>query len=339
MAIRLVRESSVTPNITNRDDVRMIRYAYGGYDGVVKGYGEELAATYSSDGIFHIGSGRIVLQGWEIDIDESGVDVALDKSSSLYYAIYLEIDLSGEHETIEIKSIYSSSGYDLEVDAGDDLTRYPNGVARMVLYIKNSRDLPESSNRPEFSLIEYNSNLLQILKDDLLSGILKVGQANAVNGVEMKLSSEMGGVFVGASPTKRDYSFITSINLFKSENGTETSQFSYTDNKKDIAGRLFSVLVGTGTSSTKRVFVVGGSSSFFGVEWTNVFSGGGAPTGSSLADYPVFTNIALAIDGSNSKKMSIVVSGKYQDSTEQGYKTYTFSSFKVFSVDEIKGLD
>ena len=37
MAIRLIRENSDTPNITNKDDARMIRYAYGGQNGYVKG--------------------------------------------------------------------------------------------------------------------------------------------------------------------------------------------------------------------------------------------------------------------------------------------------------------
>ena len=36
MSIRLIRQESQTPNVTNHDDARMVRYAYGGFDGFVK---------------------------------------------------------------------------------------------------------------------------------------------------------------------------------------------------------------------------------------------------------------------------------------------------------------
>ena len=33
---RLIRANSETPNVANNDDFRLLRYAIGGYDGVVK---------------------------------------------------------------------------------------------------------------------------------------------------------------------------------------------------------------------------------------------------------------------------------------------------------------
>ena len=132
MALRLVRQSSDTPNITNKDDVKMVRYAYGGFDGVVKNFGQELAATEPVYGVFRIESGRVVLQGWEVDIDEGGWETTLFlPPTNIYYLFYLEINAL--LETAEIKSIYGLSMYP-EISAGDDLTEVPNGVARLPLF-------------------------------------------------------------------------------------------------------------------------------------------------------------------------------------------------------------
>ena len=132
MALRLVRQSSDTPNITNKDDVKMVRYAYGGFDGVVKNFGQELAATEPVYGVFRIESGRVVLQGWEVDIDEGGWETTLFlPPTNIYYLFYLEINAL--LETAEIKSIYGLSLYP-EISTGDDLTEVPNGVARLPLF-------------------------------------------------------------------------------------------------------------------------------------------------------------------------------------------------------------
>lgn len=133
MALRLVRKSSETPNITNKDDTKMIRYAYGGYNGFVENYGSEIASvTPSANGIFKIGSGRIVLQGWEVDIDDSGWELVYDNiTGTRYYSIYLEISI--ETETVSVKSSYNTGAYP-EINVGDDLTEFPNGTARLLLW-------------------------------------------------------------------------------------------------------------------------------------------------------------------------------------------------------------
>ena len=132
MAIRLLRESSETPNITNKDDVRMIRYAYGGYNGVVQKYGEELAGS-ASGGTFRIGSGRVVLHGWEVEVEGDGwtLDLSSISSGAYYYTVYLEVN--AELETAEIKYLYDTAQHPT-IDPGDNLTEASSGTARLELY-------------------------------------------------------------------------------------------------------------------------------------------------------------------------------------------------------------
>lgn len=132
MSIRLIRQSSETPNITNRDDARMVRYAYSGMNGVVKSFGSELSYN-ASGGKFAVGTGRIVLQGWEVDIEGSGWEISLSSvSSTQRYVIYLELSVGSE--TAEIKASYLTGSAFPTIDPGDDLTQYPDGTARLPLY-------------------------------------------------------------------------------------------------------------------------------------------------------------------------------------------------------------
>ena len=101
---RLIRANSETPNVANNDDFRLLRYATGGYDGVVKNYGNECSYTVGGSN-FKINSGVIVYQGvdteilteWRNNIDNIG--------GTQYYVVYLEIDLS-INQTAIIKSSY-----------------------------------------------------------------------------------------------------------------------------------------------------------------------------------------------------------------------------------------
>lgn len=131
MAVTLVRKSSVEPNITNRDDTRMIRYAYGGYNGYVKSFGSELEPTIDQrTETLHIGSGRIVLQGWEVDIDEAGVTVQIISAAT--NAVFLEVNLLTESASIQ--TVYAGGDNEPSVNPGDDLTASSNGVARLLLF-------------------------------------------------------------------------------------------------------------------------------------------------------------------------------------------------------------
>ena len=128
MGLRLVRTSSVQPNITNKDDAKMIRYAYGGQDGYIQGYKEEIPITLQSSSssmkYIKIGSGRLVLQGWEIDIDDNGWILNFSPASFTDYYIYVELNLVDESVNIKVANSFT---------AGDDLTENPFGKARLLL--------------------------------------------------------------------------------------------------------------------------------------------------------------------------------------------------------------
>lgn len=131
MALRLVRKSSDTPNITNKDDTIMTRYAYGGYNGVVKAFGGECGYT-AENGVFKVLNGRIVVDGWEIDIDGAGYSFNFANVVGVQYcSVYVEINVLTE--SVDLKSVYATGGFS-EIEKGDDLTSIPNGTAKMLLY-------------------------------------------------------------------------------------------------------------------------------------------------------------------------------------------------------------
>ena len=131
MALRLVRETSETPNITNKDDTIMTRYAYGGYNGVVKAYGSE-CEYIAENGFFKVLDGRIVVDGWEIDVDGAGYNLNLSTVSGIqYHSVYAEVTVATEN--VKIDSTYLQGAYP-EIEKGDDLTNAPNGTARLLLY-------------------------------------------------------------------------------------------------------------------------------------------------------------------------------------------------------------
>lgn len=195
MAIRLLRESSETPNVTNKDDVRMTRYAYGGYDGVVYKYGDMLSA-YNAAGSFRINSGMVVLNGWEVEIDGAGwsIDVSNMTGGPYFYTIYLEVN--AELETAEIKYLYDTVQYP-EIDPGDDLTEILSGTARLVLYhayvyggnvvsmAKKTIDIPHG--KMDY---EYLNNALEKVKNRLDDLGFKEGVATIDQGSNTSMSIE-----------------------------------------------------------------------------------------------------------------------------------------------------
>lgn len=130
MSIRLVRKSSETPSISNRDDACSIRYAYG-VDGYVPEYGHGM--TYSSYGnTFLINGGRVNLQGWEIDIETHEIPISIESfSGTKYDFVYVELNLL--LEAAEIKTVRSSDTV-FPLSSGDDLSQIPGGIARLPLY-------------------------------------------------------------------------------------------------------------------------------------------------------------------------------------------------------------
>lgn len=131
MAIEMVRIPSETPNISNTDDFVGLRYAYGNQNGYVINKGLECSFTPLS-AKFRINSGRLVLQGVEVDIDANGVEVAIDNvANTQYHTVYLQVDLSTNEAKILTKS--DTSTYPT-IESGDDLTQNTTGIAKMELY-------------------------------------------------------------------------------------------------------------------------------------------------------------------------------------------------------------
>ena len=158
MGLRLIRQKSDTPNVQNTDDARMVRYAYGGYDGVVKNKGTECSYTINGT-TFKINSGVLVLQGWEIEIDGNGWEMSID-SLTEYYAVYLEVNLATD--TAAIKSIYATVAVP-SVDSGDDLTTTINGTARMTLYTFKTSGGIISEVEKKVSVIRYLKEIAEEL--------------------------------------------------------------------------------------------------------------------------------------------------------------------------------
>ena len=162
MGLRLIRQSSDTPSVSNTDDARMVRYAYGGDDGVVKNYGTELAPTISGSTL-KIGSGCVVLHGWEVVLDANGYDVAVDNIDVLrYYSVYLEINLATE--SFDIKTLYDTAGYP-EVETGEDLTAHTTGTARLLLYQFTAKAGVIENVAQKFSIMEYLKAQMQAVQN------------------------------------------------------------------------------------------------------------------------------------------------------------------------------
>lgn len=131
MALRLVRKSSIEPNITSTDDTISIRNAYLGYNGIVQNVGSELSLViYNMAENIRLLSGRVVIDGWEVDIEEQEITVS-DSSYETYDFLYLEINLLLEEATLKI---IRSGQAEFPLAKGDDLSHYPSGTARIPLY-------------------------------------------------------------------------------------------------------------------------------------------------------------------------------------------------------------
>lgn len=177
MAIRLVREPSDTPNINNTDDFVGLRYAYGDNNGYIKGRGNE--CDYEINGLnFTIKSGRLVIDGVEVDIPSGGETITVTSSGvESRYVVYLEINLATN--TAEIKTTYSTSLVYPTVDAGDDLTENTTGTARLPLY---------RFRKEKINVINL-STLKKLIKDIPYSGAALRGYDLSKGTVEERLDA------------------------------------------------------------------------------------------------------------------------------------------------------
>ncbi len=207
MSIRLIRQESETPNVSNHDDARMVRYAYGGYDGFVKDRGQEIGHAISGTS-FVVQSGVINLQGWEVEIDANGVNIptSVSVTNKIYYSVYLEVNCATD--TAEIKSLTDAAGYP-EIPASDDLTQNTIGTARLLLYHFTATggviaDVEKMVNAIEYAgeitkklqndLREYVDDSVGELQEGLQEGTVIPDNAKKVNGVAFTRGSGANGI-------------------------------------------------------------------------------------------------------------------------------------------------
>jgi hypothetical protein len=183
MGLRFIRQPSDTPSVSNADDAVMVRYAYGGYDGYIKGKGAELSYTINGT-IFRINSGVLSLQGYETEIDANGWELDVGTiPTTQYFSIYYEVNLATQ--ATDIKSTYDTAGYPT-ISSGDDLNANITGTARLLLYRVRANNGVISVVNKMVMPIQYTKDL----KDDLLDGSTAVKHATNV-------ISKIGGVDLG----------------------------------------------------------------------------------------------------------------------------------------------
>lgn len=166
MGLRLIRANSDTPNVSNADDARMVRYAYGGYSGFVQGKGSELECVPNGKTLT-VNSGVIVLQGWEVEIDSNGwsMQVSENNTEPLYFTVYCEVNLS-LGTAASIKSTYDNSDYPT-IEHGDDLTAIPNGIARIEICHFKAQSGKISNLEKIISAIPYVKTVLETFEQRL----------------------------------------------------------------------------------------------------------------------------------------------------------------------------
>lgn len=171
MGVQFIREPSETPNISNSADARMVRYAYGGYDGVVKDKGTELSHTIDGSN-FRLNSGVINLMGYEVEVDTNGWVLDLSSvSSKRSYSVYLEVNLA--LQTAEIKSTYNGFPYIYPIiTTGDNLTANTAGIARLLLYNFYVTNGVVGTVTKRVSVIDYTKDIYSKLTSDLDTGAI-----------------------------------------------------------------------------------------------------------------------------------------------------------------------
>lgn len=183
MALRLVRQSSGKPNITNKDDVVSTRYSYGGYNGIVKSFGNE-CEYLAENGIFKVLDGRIVVDGWEIDIDGAGQSIDLSiYSGTNYFSVFAEINVA--NESVKIDSLYASGNYP-EVEKGEDLTDALSGTARILLYNVKTENGSITEVVKKFNIIPYLAQKVLDIEKRLEELGFKEGYVENFNFVTLK---------------------------------------------------------------------------------------------------------------------------------------------------------
>lgn len=253
MSIRLIRQESETPNVTNTDDARMVRYAYGGYNGFVKNRGTEIG--YSINGsTFKVTSGVLNLQGWEAEIDANGVDISTSGSvNKRYFSVFYEVNAATD--TASVKSSYSETGYPA-IDAGDDLTETTNGTARLLLYTFDVQNTAISNVQKKVQAIPFVSDAIDEIYEGLENGTIipaKSNDSKSINSLEIK-RDENGVLKIGDTiiPQKK-LLWSGSINCT-----AESSSTAFSLNETATSGRYIIEYIDTTYAGGERKLVSAG---------------------------------------------------------------------------------
>jgi hypothetical protein len=234
MGLRFIREPSETPNISNADDAAMIRYAYGGENGYIKGRGAELSHTINGT-IFRINSGVVVLQGYETEIDTNGWELNIGViPTTQYFSVYYEVNLAAQ--TTSIKSVYDTTGYPT-ISTGDDLTTNRTGTARLLLYqLKTYNGV--------FQIVTKAVNAIKYVKDlrnELANGTLIVAFATSASSA-IYANSASSATNVSTNINGKSISSIFESNGTTVKNATNamyTTTPSQSENSTRIASTAF----------------------------------------------------------------------------------------------------
>ena len=162
MALRMIRQPSDTPNVSNIDDIVPFRYAYGDQNGYVVGKGRELGLDINGN-ILTLQTGRVVLNGVESDIEQNGVEITLDVvNETRYCVLYYRVNLGTN--TTQILLEYSTAGYPDVLSRNDDLTKTPTGSANLELYrfVVNNGVVSDKQQmiKPIISYVDYVNNYI-----------------------------------------------------------------------------------------------------------------------------------------------------------------------------------
>lgn len=158
MALRMIRQPSDTPNVSNIDDIVPFRYAYGDQNGYVLGKGGELELDVYGN-VLTLQTGRIVLNGVESDIEQNGVEITLDVvNETRYCVLYYRVNLGTN--TTQILLEYSTAGYPDVLSRNDDLTKIPTGSANLELYRFEVNNGVVSNKQKMIKEIEYGGKAL-----------------------------------------------------------------------------------------------------------------------------------------------------------------------------------
>ena len=158
--LEMISDVSDYNPINSTDDVIPLRYAYGNQNGYVIGVGSELDGVYNN-GTFTVGSGRVVVQGVEIDVDANGMSVAVDTASETrYYKIYLEVKFNQNINlySATLRSGYSTVGYnEITIPTSSELIN--GGTAYLDLYWLKLNGTTEVESIKRVHQIDYAINL------------------------------------------------------------------------------------------------------------------------------------------------------------------------------------